>query len=264
MENNEYEEILGYQVPSGTSPCWQISDDDRMKSIVSKRPFDDHYPSCYFKITKRLDNNFLEGHLGHSSFKSDFHKSINSNFTYLRDYKERQSVYFSFDRISLYRLIEVYPTNPLTFILKRVDSPKPLVNNKAFMIMPFRYDELNRMYETSIKAFLKKELQIDIYRADDFSGNDIIVDTIYRQIEESEFVIADISHSNKNVFYELGWAAAIEKEIITIQNKDVEENIFFDRGHIRTRIYSLKNIAELQRQLKNDIIAIRDKVLAKN
>ena len=134
------------------------------------------------------------------------------------------------------------------------------------MIMPFRHAELNTLYKDHIKDFLlnDEELKIEIFRADDFNGNDIVIETIYNQLEQSEFVIADISHSNKNVFYELGWATAMNKEVITIQNKDIEENIFFDRAHIRTRLYSLDNISELQRQLKNDIIAIRDKLLAKN
>ena len=112
--------------------------------------------------------------------------------------------------------------------------------------------------------FNDKDFKIQIFRADDFNGNDIIIETIYNQIEQSEFVIADISHPNKNVFYELGWASAMEKEIITIQNQDIEQNVFFDRSHIRTRLYSLDNIPELQRQLKNDIIAIRQKMSSKN
>lgn len=132
--------------------------------------------------------------------------------------------------------------------------------------MPFGDKKLNRLYQDHIKDFLlhDQDLKIQVFRADDFNGNDIIIETIYNQIEQAEFIIADISHPNKNAFYELGWASAMEKEIITIQNQDIEQNVFFDRSHIRTRLYSLDNIPELQRQLKNDIIAIRDKISAKN
>ncbi len=263
MTGDNYHKSLGWDVPIETFPCWVISEGDRLNSIKQRKSFYDYQPSCYFKLTQQLDNNFLQGYLGHSSYNGAFHEDINKNYTYFDEYEKRLPVYFSFDRVTLYRLITIYPTKPLIFMLKRIDSPKAIVANKAFMIMPFRYDNLNELYKNAIKNFLLTDMQINIFRADDFNGNDVIIETIYNQIEESEFVIAEISHDNKNVFYELGWAAAMEKEIITIQNKDITDNIFFDRGHIRTRLYSFENIPELQRQLKNDIIAIKQKISAK-
>ncbi len=262
MNKNNYYKKLGWEVPAGTFPCWVISDKDRLNSIKLGKPFHDYSPSCYFKLTKQLDNNFIEGFLGHSSFDGDFHDNIVNSYTYFDEYQKRLNVYFSFDRVTLYRLITIHPTNPLTLRLKRVDSPKAIKQNRAFMIMPFKYDDLNEFYEKHIKNFLLKEMQIEIFRADDFSGNDIIVETIYNQIDEAEFILADTSHPNKNVFYELGYAAAKEKEIITIQNTDIDESLFFDRVHIRAVLYSLINISDFQRQLKNSINAIRDKVSA--
>lgn len=260
MNNNNYDNKLGWEVPKGTFPCWVISDRDRLNSLKQNKPFHDYRPSCYFKITKQLDNNFIEGFLGHHSYNGNFHDNFANDYTYFDEYQKRLDVYFSFDRVTLYRLITIHPTSPLTFILKRVDSPKSIKPNKAFMIMPFKYDDLNEFYERHIKGFLLKEMQIQIFRADDFNGNDIIVETIYNQIDEAEFIIADTSFQNKNVFYEFGYAAAKEKEIITIQNTDIDESLFFDRVHIRAVLYSLKNIPDFQRQLKNTINAIRDKV----
>jgi hypothetical protein len=264
MNGVVYDKKLGWEVPRGTFPCWIISDADRLMSLKQNKPFYDYKPSCYFKITRQLDNNFLEGHLGHTSDTGNFHDNILNNYTYFAEYQQRLNVHFSFDRVTLYRLITIHPTSPLTFILKRVDSPKAIKPNNAFMIMPFKYKNLNELYKNHIKNFLLKEMEIQIFRADDFDGNDIIIDTIYNQIDESEFIIADTSHPNKNVFYEFGYAAAKEKEIITIQNSDVDESLFFDRVHIRAVLYSLKNIPDFQRQLKNTINAIRDKVSAKN
>jgi hypothetical protein len=255
---------IAWGIPTDAIPCWTISESDKLYSLKGHKPFTDSNPPCFFKPTKRLDNNFIEGHLGHTSNRGQYHNEISNGYGYFSDYKDRKTVYFSFDRVALYRLIEILPTSPLTLILKRIDSPKTIEQNKAFMIMPFKDETLNKLYKDHIKDFLDKDLKIQIFRADDFNGNDIIIETIYNQIEKSEFVIADISHSNKNVFYELGWAAAMEKEIITIQNQDITDNIFFDRVHIRTRLYSFKNIPELQRQLKNDIIAIRQKISAKH
>lgn len=265
MDSLKFDNILGWKVPKGSLPCWVLSDSDRVSSIKENKPFYDYSPSCYFQITQRLDNNFIEGNLGHSSYNGErFHENILTNYTYFSDYQNRKTVYFSFDRVSLYRLIEIIPNNPLKFILKRIDSPKATTPNQAFMIMPFKFEELNSFYKSYIKDFLKSELLINIYRADDFNDNDIIIETIYNQIEQSEFIITDTSHPNKNVFFEFGYAAAKDKEIITIQNTEIEQNLFFDRVHIRAIFYSFDNIYAFQNQLKNTIIAIREKVASKN
>ena len=265
MDSLKFDNILGWKVLKGSLPCWVLSDSDRVSSIIENKPFYDYSPSCYFQITQRLDNNFIEGNLGHSSYNGErFHENILTNYTYFSDYQNRKPVYFSFDRVSLYRLIEIIPNNPLKFILKRIDSPKATTPNQAFMIMPFKFEELNSFYKSYIKDFLKSELLINIYRADDFNDNDIIIETIYNQIEQSEFIITDTSHPNKNVFFEFGYAAAKDKEIITIQNTEIEQNLFFDRVHIRAIFYSFDNIDAFQNQLKNTIIAIREKVASKN
>lgn len=255
---------IEWGIPKDAFPCWVISENERFKSLRENRPFHDYRPSCYFKPIHRLDNNFIQGHLGHISYNGGYHSEILNSYDYFVNYQNRKPVYFSFDRVTLYHLVEILPGSPLSFLLKRIDNPKATVQNRAFMIMPFKDETLNEFYRDHIRLFLEKESSIQIYRSDDFNGNDIIIETIYNQIEQAEFVIAEISHPNKNVFYELGWASAIGKEIITIQNQDIEQNIFFDRNYIRTRTYSIKNITEFQRQLKNDIIAIRQKILSCN
>jgi hypothetical protein len=111
MARDNYYEIMGWHVPIGTFPCWVISEHERLLSLQNKKPFENYGPSCYFKLTKQLDNNFLEGHLGHSDFNGGFHENISTVFTYLDDYQKRMPVYFSFDRVSLYRLIQSIPPN---------------------------------------------------------------------------------------------------------------------------------------------------------
>ncbi len=229
-----------------------------LKLLSNKQPFANYKPHLYFKPTNRLDNNFIEGYLGHTDFNENYHYTIDTAIDYFKNYEARTPVYFSFDRVTLYRLIEIHPTKPLTFILKRIDNLKIISRDTASMIMPFRPENLNAFYQKHIKKFLIEEanLKIKIYRADDFNDNDIIIETIYNQIEKAEFIIADITHPNKNVFYELGWAAASGKEIITIHDKEMSENIFFDRNHIRSILFSQKNIPEFHMQLKNTIISI--------
>lgn len=263
----EYDTILGYRVPRGTIPCWVIYEPEKNNALTKNEPFQSHTrPSCYFKLIQRLDNSFIQGYIGHIDNRDgSFHQEIQNRMVYMDTFLKREPVYFSFDHITLYKLLEIIPTMPfLTFTLKRIDYPQSVIANQAFMIMPFKDKELNDFYSINIKDYLKEELQINVLRADDFNGNDIIIDTIYHQIELSEFIITETSHLNKNVFFEFGYAAAKNKEIITIQNTEVEQYLFFDRAHIRAIFYSLNFTSEFQKQLKNSIIAIREKVASKN
>lgn len=153
MDSLKFDNILGWKVPKGTLPCWVLSDSDRLLSIKENKPFYDYSPSCYFQITQRLDNNFIEGHLGHSSYNGErFHENIINSYTYFGDYQNRKPVYFSFDRVTLYRLIEIIPNNPLKLILKRVDSPKAIIPNQAFMIMPFKIEAFQNQLKNTIIA----------------------------------------------------------------------------------------------------------------
>lgn len=264
MSEKKFYEIWDTQIPIGDFPCWTFDPRNLQEFLKNKDYLAATRPTCYFKLTQRIDENFIAGYLGHTTYKGRYHDAITDSYSYFVDFKARRPVYFTFDKVTLYRLTEIHPSDPLTFIFKRIDSPQTIKTNQAFMIMPFKDKSLNTLYTKHIRDYLLKEMSIKIFRSDDFNGNDIIVETIYKQIDESEFIIADTSHPNKNVFYEFGYAAAKEKEIITIQNTAIDKSLFFDRGHIRAVLYSPKNIPDLQRQLKNTIIAIRDKVSAKN
>jgi hypothetical protein len=251
---------VGYDNPQDVLPCWYISDKDRIEAIKNQKPFSEPYnASEYFKISKRIDSTHVEGYLGRYDKDYTFHDKMESDFTYFEAYLSRKKIYFSFDKVSLYQVLDIFPEKPLKFILKRIDNLKNFKTNQAFMIMPFHKPTLDKFYFDNIKAYLKDKLSIEIYRADDFRDNDIIVQTIYNLIEESEFIIADITLENKNAFYELGYASAVGKEIITIQDKAIEQRLFFDRAHIRTIMYDANDIETFHFDLSAHIKSIRDR-----
>jgi len=244
--------------PKDSYPVWIISEDDRKSAIKNKTPYSIHGTSIYYRIVGRIDAHYLEIIMGHFESNEYYHTDIHeSRFTYLGDFQKREKIYLSFDRITLYEFIEMYPASPdpIRFMVKRIDAAAFVSPNRAFMIMPFR-DEINHLYAEFIKPHLKQKIGIDIYRADDFSDNDVIIETIYNEIEKSEFVIADTTYDNKNAFYELGYAAALKKEIITIQHQDAK-NLFFDRSHIRTIFYDPALADKLLFQLSATIESIR-------
>ncbi len=252
--------VLNWKVPTGTMPCWFVSESEKNDIIKNNKPLRGGMPSFFFKLKNRLDNNFIEGHVGHCSKKDVFY-DYHYSYSVFSDYRDRKPYYLSFDGVTLYQPVEILPTtnSPITFILRRIDAPQMVIKDKAFMIMPFGDDSLNGLYQEHIRPFLKNEMGIDIYRADDFHGNDVIIETIYKQIEESEFILADTTLPNKNAFFELGYATKEGKEILTMQSKD-EKHLFFDRAHIRSLIYDINEVDKLLEDLRNNINAIRAKV----
>ncbi len=165
--------------------------------------------------------------------------------------------YITFEGITFYKVMDIRidKSQQLVFTLhQKVDDIYVEVNH-GFMIMPFG-SKLDVFFKENIRDYLKGEMNIDIYRADDFNDNDIIVDTIYREIEKAEFIICEVSNCNKNVFFEIGYAKALNKELIFLLQRGIEHK-FFDVAHIRRIDYDVDSAIELQERLKDTIETIR-------
>lgn len=182
--------------------------------------------------------------------------------TYYEDFCEKKGGAFTFNGVTYFKLIDVRvsPVKEVEFHLRQITNLTLHKSNTAFMIMPFHNNNLNVFYETQIKGFLKKELNMDIARADDFTDNDVIIETIYAEIERAEIVICEITECNKNVFFEIGYAKGINKQMIFIAQRDKELK-FFDVNHIRGIEYDLNDSVRFQERLKDTIQTIRAKQL---
>ena len=125
---------------------------------------------------------------------------------------------------------------------KRIMNVKPYFgdidykvnDNKVFMLMPFGNDEINEFYEDHIKKVLHDN-DYHCMRADDIFDNKSIMADIWRNINEARIVIADLTERNPNVFYEVGIAHTLGKDVILISQE--EGDIPFDLRHIRTIFY---------------------------
>jgi hypothetical protein len=105
---------------------------------------------------------------------------------------------------------------------------------KLFMLMPFGSNELNEFYEDHIKRSIEA-IGMNCLRADDIFNNKSIIDDIWRNINEARIIVADLTHRNPNVFYEVGIAHTLGKDVILISQD--EGDIPFDLRHIRTIFY---------------------------
>ncbi|MCP3957761.1 MAG: hypothetical protein GY719_07900 [bacterium] len=132
---------------------------------------------------------------------------------------------------------------------------KPQEDDQAFevfVLMPFT-NELRPIYEDHIKKVIDKSLGLSVGRADDvFAANSIISD-IWRLIYNCKILIADCTHRNPNVFYEIGVAHTVGKPVILIAQGI--DDIPFDLRHIRAIVYSYTppGMAEFERTLQKTV-----------
>ncbi len=114
----------------------------------------------------------------------------------------------------------------------------------CFVIMPFE-DDLSPVFHNGIKPIVE-ELGYRCRRADEHFGSSPIMFEIFDDILKAQFVIADLTGSNPNVFYELGISHALKRNVILL--KRAGSNVPFDLHGIRHFEYedSFKGISDLR------------------
>ncbi|SDW52746.1 nucleoside 2-deoxyribosyltransferase [Nitrosomonas oligotropha] len=127
---------------------------------------------------------------------------------------------------------------------------KPFV----FTLMPFdkSYDNI---YQLGIKATCEK-LETYCERVDEQIYQESIYARIVNQIAKADIVIGDMSDQNPNVFFEIGYANALEKKIIYLTSKSTD--IPFDLKHFRHIIYDKNDISQLKQRLEKDLVFYLD------
>ncbi len=122
----------------------------------------------------------------------------------------------------------------------------------AFVIMPF--DEgFDEIYDDFLAQTLR-EAGLEVSRADDIRSSQNILKDIVRSINKSSLIVADLTDSNPNVFYELGLAHALNKPIIMLTQEI--EDLPFDLRSYRVIPYTthFKEMDDARKALK-DIVA---------
>ena len=113
------------------------------------------------------------------------------------------------------------------------------------------YSELRGKYDDLIKeAILRARPDLEIVRADDVSAPGTITTDIVTRIMRSDFVVADVTYPNPNVFYELGLRHASKPGTIIIKD-NAGPRVPFDIAHLRHTGYdhSLSGLKALAGEL---------------
>jgi len=114
--------------------------------------------------------------------------------------------------------------------------------------MPFA-EEFTDIYKLGIKPACEAAGAY-CERIDEQIFYESILDRIYNQIAKADIIVADMSGRNPNVFYEVGYAHALNKKVILLTNS--ADDIPFDLKHYPHIVYSGK-ITTLKSELDRKI-----------
>jgi hypothetical protein len=141
------------------------------------------------------------------------------------------------DHLVRIRDFQVTPAKPRAFIVMQFSSP---------------FDEI---YSDVIKKACEDN-GIEPVRADEIYGPGLIVADVAQEILRSKLIIADITPRNANVFFEVGYALALNKPTILLAEKTTE--LPFDLSAFRVLFYenSIGGKAKIEEGLRRHIRAI--------
>jgi nucleoside 2-deoxyribosyltransferase len=123
-------------------------------------------------------------------------------------------------------------------------APKPFV----FVLMPFSED-FDDVYKLAIKAACERAGAY-CERVDEQHYDEGMLERIYNQIAKADFIIADMSGRNSNVYYEVGYAHALDKRVILITKSALD--IPFDLKHRAHTVYTTVSglLEELEKRVR--------------
>jgi hypothetical protein len=139
-------------------------------------------------------------------------------------------------------------------------STKP-TQKKCFIICPIGDpdSEIRKTSDKVMKYLIMKAInpsEITVVRGDQIDKPGLITTQIIQYIIDADVVIADLSGTNPNVFYELGIRHTLRKPVVQIMA--ARDRIPFDVAGLRTIIYDLTDIESVSSAIE----AIRSQIHA--
>lgn len=146
--------------------------------------------------------------------------------------------------------------DPKLFFESRDIKPQ---SGTCFILMPFA-EKFNKVYSTIREIFESDEVSFTCKRADDISGGGHIMESVLKEIGEAEIIIADLTDSNPNVFYELGITHMVKNaNKVILLTQDIK-SMPFDLNSYRSIVYKAGALGakKLKSDLHNAINAVSD------
>ncbi len=135
-------------------------------------------------------------------------------------------------------------------------AESPIENlNQAFVMMSISTEDPRLEDVLSSIKRATKDHGIECVRVDEIEHTGKITDLILDHLRISAYLICDISTERPNVYYELGYAHGIKKEVILIAQEG--SNIHFDIKDYNIIFY--KSFTDLESKLSKRIAVLKNK-----
>ncbi len=120
----------------------------------------------------------------------------------------------------------------------------------VFIMMPFAPD-FDDVYATVKGSVAAVDESLKVMRLDEIRAAGSITEDLVAEIRKSTLCLADVTHANPNVMWEVGFATALGKPVVAISQGG--DRLPFDIKDIRTLSY---NRASLSKTLRDPLSAV--------
>lgn len=122
---------------------------------------------------------------------------------------------------------------------------------KCFVMQPFDKGEFDKRYDDIVGPAIC-DAGLEPYRVDRDPLVSIPIDDIEVGIKNSDLCLAEITTDNPNVWFELGYAIAVPKDVILVCSESRKSRFPFDVQHRKIIQYKTESLQDFKK-LRNDI-----------
>lgn len=136
--------------------------------------------------------------------------------------------------------------------------------DKCFVMQPFDGGPFDKRYDDVFYPAIN-DAGLEPYRVDRDPSVSIPIDEIESGIRRSKLCLAEITTDNPNVWFELGYAIGVRKEVVLVCSDERTSRFPFDVQHrniIRYKTESSQDFQQLRENITNRIQAIQKKIIA--
>lgn len=145
----------------------------------------------------------------------------------------------------------IYSTERMLNYVRSEAIGKPMMfdENAAFIVMRFsKNDENDHAYLYGIKPALEK-MKIKCVRADNQISSGQLLEKIEKDIEKSRFIIIKVDSNNLNIYFELGLALGLKKDVLLISSENLLNILPSDLKNWECLTYTEGNYDELKNKI---------------
>jgi nucleoside 2-deoxyribosyltransferase len=133
--------------------------------------------------------------------------------------------------------------------------------SRCFVIQPFDKGRFDKRYD-DVFAPAIRDAGLEPYRVDRDPSVTIPIENIQAEIESSDICLAEITTDNPNVWFELGYAIASQREVVLVCSEERQSRFPFDVQHRSVIRYSTESSSDFD-ELRSQITARLKAVLNK-